>query len=100
MIDHVDTEITDMGTYLGRIGSRLDKEGNALQALARMWGDDNQNIVRTFGADIIDLGEQLLAMKNRRRKPAQPQQNYAYSVLRFQQRQERSCVPRLRNALI
>ena len=63
MTDHVDTEITDVGTYLGRIGSRLDKEGNALQALARMWGDDNQSIVRTFGADIIDLGEQLLAMK-------------------------------------
>ena len=56
-------EITDMGTYLGRIGSRLSKEGQSLQALARMWGEDNQNIVSAFGADIIDLGEQLLAMR-------------------------------------
>ncbi len=63
MIDQVDTENTDMGTYLGRIGSRLAKEGNSLQALARMWGEDNQNIVSAFGADIIDLGEQLLAMR-------------------------------------
>ncbi len=65
MTDQVDTEITDVGTYLGRIGSRLDKEGNALQALARMWGEDNQSIVRTFGADIIDMGEQLLELRKR-----------------------------------
>ncbi len=36
MIDQVDTENTDMGTYLGRIGSSLTKEGHSLQALARM----------------------------------------------------------------
>ena len=65
MIDHVDTENTDMGTYLGRIGARLAKEGHSLQALARMWGEDNQSIVRTFGADIIDMGEQLLELRKR-----------------------------------
>ena len=65
MIDQVDTENTDMGTYLGRIGSSLTKEGHSLQALARMWGEDNQNIVSAFGADIIDLGEQLLELRKR-----------------------------------
>ncbi len=30
-----------------------------------MWGEDDLNIVGTFGGDIIELGEQLLALRKR-----------------------------------
>ncbi len=59
-------DITDMGTYLGKIAARLLKEGSSLQALAGIWyekGDDNLNITKTFGGEIISLGEQLLASR-------------------------------------
>ena len=60
-------DITDMGTYLGKIAAKLMKEGNALQALARILyesGDDNLNIINAFGGEIISLGEQLLSSRN------------------------------------
>ena len=60
-------DITDMGTYLGMIAAKLSKEGNALQALARIWhekGNENLNIINTFGGEIINLGEQLLSSRN------------------------------------
>ena len=66
MIDQVDTDITDLGTYLGKIARRLIKEGDSLQALAGIWYEKgNDNIVRTFGGDIASLGELLLALRNR-----------------------------------
>ena len=61
-------EQTDLGTFLGRIAYRLNKEGNALQALAKMWfedeGEEKRKILEQSGIDTNYLGEQLLALRN------------------------------------
>ncbi|MFQ5647252.1 MAG: hypothetical protein ACE5GM_10000 [bacterium] len=57
---------TDLGTFLYEISNCLEKEGSALQCLARTWyepGDPEHTTVRQFGIDISDLGEQLMALK-------------------------------------
>jgi hypothetical protein len=60
---------SDLGSYLGMMGAKLVKEGHSLQALAAMWyggeEDDNVNIVKSFGGDLIDMGEQLSALRSR-----------------------------------
>jgi hypothetical protein len=59
---------SDLGSYLGMIGAKLSKDGYSLQALAGIWygkGEDKLNIVKSFGGDLIDMGEQLLALRNR-----------------------------------
>ena len=60
---------SDVGSYLGMMGAKLIREGNSLQALSVMWHgrgeDDSVDIVKSFGADLIDMGEQLLALRSR-----------------------------------
>ncbi len=65
-----DTEIqTDLGTFLGRIAYRLLKEGNSLQALAKMWfedeGEEKRKILEQSGIDLSIWGEKLLAIRDR-----------------------------------
>jgi hypothetical protein len=59
---------SDLGSYLGTIGAKLVREGYSLQALAGIWygkGEDNLNTIKSFGGDLIDMGEQLLALRGR-----------------------------------
>ncbi len=61
-------ESTDLETFIGKIGYRLIKEGDSLQALAEMWfdrGDEKLSVTRQYGIDLTDIGEQLLSLKSR-----------------------------------
>jgi hypothetical protein len=62
----IELDRTDVGTFLGKIARRLTKEGGSLEVLADKWFDEGESrdTVRSFGADIAILGEQLLAIRN------------------------------------
>jgi hypothetical protein len=60
-------EVTDMGTFMGRVAYKLSKEGHALQALADMWFNKKEDkffVIRQQGIDIGHLAEELLLLRN------------------------------------
>jgi hypothetical protein len=66
-----DSEFTDMGTFLYEIGNRLNKEGDSLLALAKVWFSEGNEyrVLRQYGVDLINLSEQLLEIKGQLCRP-------------------------------
>ncbi len=62
----IELDRSDIGTFLGKIARKLNKEGSSLEALADKWFDEgnNRSTIRQFGVDTVVLGEQLLAIRN------------------------------------
>ncbi len=60
-----DSEFTDLGTFLYEIGNKVNKEGESLLALAKVWFHDGSEyrVLRQYGIDLINLSEQLLELK-------------------------------------
>ena len=64
---HIEIDVTDLGTFLGRIARCITKEGTSLEALADKWLDigEIQTAFKQMGIEMSIWGEQLQTLKNK-----------------------------------